>query len=121
MPRVLKKSDSAKIYEAILRLSATKGWSGVTVESVAKAAKASLPALKRRFSTPYDFISFLVAHVTQRSLSSAIGGEETPKDALFEIMMARFDIYRKTAKPFCRSRKQRPEIQRWRASCRCPY
>ena len=93
-----KKTDDAKICEAALHLAATKGWHGVTVEAVAKAAKVSPPALKRRFSSPCDVIPLIVGHITQRSLASVPGDVKNPRDALFDAVMSRFDVLQENRK-----------------------
>jgi AcrR family transcriptional regulator len=98
MPKAAPKTENAKIAAAALRLAATKGWAGVTCDSLAKEAKLSPSALKKRFAAPHEFVPIIVGEVTREALSLAGNPRGAPHDVLFELLMARFDVLQKNRK-----------------------
>ena len=82
---------------AVLKLAAERGWNGVTLDLVAKAAKVSLAHIKKNFKTANDLLPVIVRYVTDE-VASAIGKPDrkaSPHDQLFDVMMARFDVLQK--------------------------
>ena len=88
------KSENEKILAAVLRL-ATKGWTHVTIDAVAREAKIPAAKFKQRFTSPNDIAAFIVAQITQQTISSAGKPTGSAHDILFDILMARFDIMQK--------------------------
>lgn len=92
------KTEKAKISAAFLRLVARKGWDGVTVVAVAKQAGISPASFKKRFAEPVEIIPLVVDGVTREALAASEAPAGNPHDALFDLMMARFDVLQKNRK-----------------------
>lgn len=86
--------DEVRISAAVLRLAA-KGWQHVTLASVAKGAKLPLKRLQELFSTPSDFVGPVASVIDREAFAAAAKVPGTPRDRLFDLLMARFDVLQK--------------------------
>jgi AcrR family transcriptional regulator len=91
MPKATIQTENAKICAAVLRLVAAKGWKNVTLEAVAKAAKASSASFKKSFATKNDLIPVIIEEIDCKVLATAGNPSNKPHDVLFDLLMARFD------------------------------
>jgi AcrR family transcriptional regulator len=91
-----------KIIAATLKLIAANGWNGLTLEQIAKAAKLSLPDLKKAFTDKGQILAAIVQHVDDEVTATVAknGGAATPHDRLFDVMMTRFDILQQHRQAF---------------------
>ncbi len=93
-----RKSDpSDKIIAATLDLAAEKPWQEISMAEIADAAKIKLPKLKQIFSSKLAILDGFSHQIDDKIASgfppSFPGGatDETIRDQLFDILMARFD------------------------------
>lgn len=90
----MKKAFSEdKLAHAALVLIGKKGWAGCTPAALAKSAKAPLPAAQQFLESPCNALRALAAYISRLTLrdyqhDTAV----SPRDALFELMMLRFDV-----------------------------
>ena len=70
-----------------------KGWSRLTLTDLAAALELSLVELRAMVDSKYDLISALNRQVDEAVLQecASIDLNDSPRDRLFEVMMARFD------------------------------
>ena len=70
-----------------------KGWSRLTLADLAAALELTLVDLRALIDSKYDLISALSRHVDVAVLEecASIDANDSPRDRLFEVMMARFD------------------------------
>ena len=70
-----------------------KGWSRLTLADLAAALELTLVELRTLIDSKYDLISALNRHVDAAVLEecASIDVNDSPRDRLFEVMMARFD------------------------------
>ena len=70
-----------------------KGWSRLTLADLAAGLELSLVELRAMIDSKYDLISALNRHVDEAVLQdcASIDLSDSPRDRLFEVMMARFD------------------------------
>ncbi|MDD3370736.1 MAG: hypothetical protein PHE27_02800, partial [Alphaproteobacteria bacterium] len=87
-----KQTANAKIAQAALKLAAKKGWPEVTLTAVAKEAKMPAAALKKICARPTDLIPLIGEEITRESIAKAGKVSACVHDALFDLLMARFDI-----------------------------
>ena len=82
-----------KIITAAFDLAASPGWSEVSLRDIADAAGCSLADVMERFSDKDDVLSVFVEHVDRAMLASAgdVEREQSARDAVFEVIMSRFD------------------------------
>jgi len=90
--------DNAKISHAALRLAAAQGWSAVTLEAVAKAAKMPVAEIKQYFRSSADLALVIAETIDREAFAGAGTVSETPHDRLFDLLMARFDVLQKHRK-----------------------
>ena len=90
--------DNSKISQTALRLAASKGWSQVTLEAVAKAAKIPIAGLKTRFRIPADLMPVIAEAIDREAFAAAGQISGTPQDMLFDLLMARFDVLQRNRK-----------------------
>lgn len=86
-------SAEGRIISAAMRLAAEKPWHEVTLRQIAEAAGLNLAQLSESFSSKGDILAGFVRLVDKEVLANApalIEGE-SPRDGLFEVIMARFD------------------------------
>lgn len=76
-------------YDAIV----DRGWTNVSLTDIAKATDMSIAELRIQLSSKYDLISALNQQIDADVLDEvgAITMEDSARDRLFEVMMARFD------------------------------
>ena len=79
---------------AALRLAASKGWEETSLEDIARSAKIPLTKLKTRFKTSSDLVP-VIAKVLDREAFQGKKFSGAPRDKLFDILMARFDVLQK--------------------------
>lgn len=89
-----KPTSRDRIILAALHVAAKKPWHEVTLDQVAKAGKVSLAATREAFPNMAAIPPAVVAYIDVQTAANASGvdDESTPRDHLFEILMARFDI-----------------------------
>lgn len=70
-----------------------RGWTHVSLSDIAKATDMSLADLRNHLSNKYDLVKALNQQIDAAVLAEvgSIDMDETPRDRLFEVMMARFD------------------------------
>ncbi len=88
------KNSEAKICEASLKLAAQKTWSSLTLEQIAKAAKIPLAQMQKQFAGKNQIVAALIRYADEQTAAS-IGKTDpraAPRDRLFAILMARFDV-----------------------------
>lgn len=92
MPR--RTDPEAKILDAALVLIENKGYAGLTMTALARAAKLSLAALYRHVPSKHRLISLLMARIDLAMLARehAFGGDDRLRDRLFDVLMDRFEV-----------------------------
>jgi ubiquinone biosynthesis protein COQ9 len=82
------------IIAAALRLAAERSWAQVTLADIADAAGASLVGLKKEFASKGEILAAFTAAVDDAMLNKAPRrtSEQPARDALFEVIMCRFDV-----------------------------
>jgi len=83
---------NARIYSIVLRLAASKGWGGVTLQAVAKEVKIPLATFRKRFASENEIIPLIIEEITHQARKDAGRIKGSRRDVLFEYLMARFDI-----------------------------
>ncbi|MBO0763165.1 MAG: TetR family transcriptional regulator [Hyphomicrobiaceae bacterium] len=83
-----------RILGTALDCAAAKSWDAVTLLEIAEAAKVPLIDLRREFSSKTDILAALMRAVDDEVLKRAPKRSEgqTARDALFDIIMTRFDV-----------------------------
>jgi AcrR family transcriptional regulator len=87
-------SKRAKAVRAALKLAAERGWGKTSLADIAQEAGLTLSELRREFSCKSDILSAFQKEVDAEVLAKAkaAGGEQTPRDRLFDIIMTRFEV-----------------------------
>jgi len=87
-------SADGRIIAAALRLAAEKPWQDVSLRHIAEAAGVNLAELSDIFSSKSNVLKAFVRHVDKEVLVKAPAPQEgeSQRDALFEVIMARFDV-----------------------------
>ncbi len=87
-------TNKGRYISAALALAAEQRWSDVTLADIAARAGTPLSELKAHFATKPAILSAFMDMVDDEILSRAVRPEEgQPKrDALFEVVMSRFDV-----------------------------
>lgn len=110
-----------KIVDVILKLAGRKGWADVTVASVAKALRVAPASFKKRFVSPEAFVPLVMAEATRVSLAEVPSDGESAHDALFAILMARFDFLSAHKKAVLSiasaAREDRALLRAWTGAC----
>ena len=87
-------TPKGRILAAALACAAQKSWAEVALLDIAEAAKLSLSDLRAEFTSKTDIIAALLRavddEVLKRSAKRSEGQEK--RDALFDIIMTRFDV-----------------------------
>lgn len=86
-------TNEGRVVAAAMRLAAERPWQEISLRQIAEAAGMSLAGLSETFSSKADILRAFVATVDKEVLAKAPApreGEST-RDALFEVLMARFD------------------------------
>jgi ubiquinone biosynthesis protein COQ9 len=87
-------TKNGRIVAAALKLAGECPWSDVTLTDIAKAAQVSLLDLRRAFGSKAEILAAFVRAVDDEVLARAPErtSEEGQRDALFEVIMSRFDV-----------------------------
>ena len=87
-------TTKGRLVSAALRLAGERPWSDVTLADIAQAAGVSLVDLRRDFGSKGDILAALVRAVDDEVLAGAPQRtpEQPARDALFEVVMRRFDV-----------------------------
>lgn len=81
-----------KAFKACLRVIEKEGWKSFTFAKAAKESGIPLSDFKKHFSAPADVMVYLFQKIDRQVLKHHVPSERgSPKDALFEIVMERFD------------------------------
>ena len=82
-----------KVIIAAFDLAASPGWGEVSLRDIADAAGCSLADVMEKFSDKDDVLQAFVEHVDRAMLAKAgdVEREQTSRDAVFEVIMSRFD------------------------------
>ncbi|MBU2534257.1 MAG: hypothetical protein KKB37_16065 [Alphaproteobacteria bacterium] len=83
-----------KVIAAAFSLAASPGWAEVSLRDIADAAGCPLDEVMDRFDDKDDVIRVFIDKVDRVMLSKAgeVEREQTTRDALFEVIMSRFDV-----------------------------
>lgn len=83
-----------RILAAALECAAGKGWADLTLLDIAEAAKLPLAELRNEFDSKTGILAGLMRAVDDEVLKRAPKRTEgqTTRDALFDIVMTRFDV-----------------------------
>ena len=87
-------SDKGRLISAALGLAAEKPWERLTLADIAERAGTTLAALKTSFASKSEILAAFAGLVDDEMLRRAPRRTEgqAPRDALFEVIMSRFDI-----------------------------
>ncbi len=83
-----------RLVSAALKLAGERPWREVTLADIAVAAQVSLVDLRRDFGSKGEILAAFVRAVDDEVLASAPErtADQPPRDALFEVIMRRFDL-----------------------------
>jgi len=83
-----------RVVSAALRVAAEKPWEDVTLRHVAESAGMNLAELSDCFASKSAILAAFVRHIDKQVLANAPVPQdgESQRDALFEVIMARFDV-----------------------------
>ena len=86
-------TNEGRIISAALRLAGERPWSEISLREIAEAAGVNLAGLSESFSSKSEILGAFVKHVDKEVLAIAPAPQpgESQRDALFEVIMARFD------------------------------
>lgn len=87
-------TERGQIVEAAMRLAAEQNWSDISMRDITEAANLPFAALRtNKIGSKTQILSSFVRSVDDHVLASVPERDpnEQPRDALFEILMARFD------------------------------
>lgn len=87
-------SIRGRLVTAAMKLAAEKPWNEVSLTQIAEAAGVSLVDVRNEFSDKGDVLAAFVRFVDDAVLARAPqrSGGQTARDALFEVVMSRFDV-----------------------------
>ncbi|MGE0697861.1 MAG: TetR family transcriptional regulator [Hyphomicrobiaceae bacterium] len=87
-------TDKGRFVSAALALAAERPWQEVTLADIAERAGSTLVALKGQFSSKDAILSAFTTLVDDEVLTRAPrrDPEQAARDALFEVIMSRFDV-----------------------------
>ena len=83
-----------KVITAAMDLAASPGWGEVSLRDIADAAGCSLADVMAVFETKQDIVAGFRDCVDRAMLAGAVDieREQSARDALFEVIMSRFDL-----------------------------
>jgi len=86
-------SPKGRIIAAALRLAGERPWRDVTLADIAAAADVNLNEVRREFNSKAEIVAAFVRTVDDKVLSRAPkrAPGQSPRDAIFEVVMSRFD------------------------------
>ncbi len=87
-------TSEGRIISAALRLAAERPWNEISLREIAEAAGMNLAGLSDTYSSKAEILTAFVKQVDREVLSNAPAPQpdESQRDALFEVIMARLDI-----------------------------
>jgi AcrR family transcriptional regulator len=87
-------TEKGRYISAALALAAERPWAEVTLADIAERAGSTLVGLKAQFASKAEIIGAFVGLVDDEVLARAPrrSPEQSPRDALFEVVMSRFDV-----------------------------
>jgi ubiquinone biosynthesis protein COQ9 len=93
MAQKRKTGQSKLIAEAALNLADERGWTGLTLQDVARKARLSPEAVARVFPDTWAILLYVLKDLDGRTANAAETDSSAPwRDNLFEIMMARLEM-----------------------------
>jgi AcrR family transcriptional regulator len=110
-----------RLIAAAMKLAAGRPWREVTLANIAETAGVSLVDVRREFDTKGDVLAAFVRSVDDAVLARTPqrSGTQSARDALFEVIMGRFDVlaaYKPALKSIAASWPIEPPVAR--AICR---
>lgn len=93
MAKAATRDIAARVIDASLGLAAERGWQGVTLGEIARAADVSLAELHAHFPSKPAILAGFVRRIESQVLAGEMPFDagDTPRDRLFEAMMRCFD------------------------------
>ncbi|MGE0516938.1 MAG: TetR family transcriptional regulator [Hyphomicrobiaceae bacterium] len=87
-------TEKGRFISAALALAAETSWDSVTLSDIASRAGTNLVALKAHFASKSEILAAFTDLVNDEVLSRAPARDEVQakRDALFEVVMSRFDV-----------------------------
>jgi len=87
-------TPKGRIVAAALKQAGERRWSDVTLADIAKSAELSLVELRRAFGSKAEILAAFVRAVDDEVLARTPprSADQPPRDAIFEVVMSRFDI-----------------------------
>ncbi|MGF1621914.1 MAG: TetR family transcriptional regulator [Rhodomicrobiaceae bacterium] len=87
-------STRGKIVDAALRLAATHGWSGLSLDRIANEAGLSLTDFRKEFSSKAEILAAYARAVDDAALARVdpADADVAPRDRLFDVLMTRFEL-----------------------------
>lgn len=81
------------IVDAAMRLAAERSWSDISLADIASEAEINLGDLRSKIEHKSDILAAFVKRIDQVVLADVAARQKTdaPRDALFEVLMNRFD------------------------------
>jgi len=88
------KEKRQKIFKATLKLASSHEWGALRLDQIARQAKVSVSEITYQYKTPFDILPEIIEDFSHSV--AKVAGKSTentsPRDRLFEILMARFDL-----------------------------
>lgn len=86
-------TDKGRIIDATLKLAAERPWAEIALIDIAEAARVNLVDLKQHFTTKGEILAAFAHAIDDDMLkrTPARTPGQAPRDALFEVVMSRFD------------------------------
>ena len=83
-----------KIIDAALRLAATEGWRGLSLDKIARQAGVSLTEFRKDFSSKSDILAAYTRLIDDAVLAKANPADTdlAMRDRLFDVLMTRFEL-----------------------------
>lgn len=87
-------SARGKIIDAALRLAATHGWSGLSLDRIANEAGTGLVDFRKEFTTKAEILAAYARAVDDAALAKVdpADADGAPRDRLFDVLMTRFEL-----------------------------
>src|SRR3972149_5900146 len=118
-PMLDLSTPKGRIVAAALRLAGERRWRDVTLADIATAADVRLVDLRREFDTKGEILAAFVRAVDDallaRTPERSASDTTSPRDAIFEVVMSRFDVlapYRPALKSIAESWPTDPALLR---------
>lgn len=86
-------SNRNKIIDAALRLAASEGWAGLSLDRIAREAGIGLADFRKEFSSKADILAAFTRAVDDAVLAKTgpASANNAPRDRLFDVLMTRFE------------------------------